>query len=411
MRGHIRNRGTKSKPNWAYVVDTGYDAEGKRIRPWVSGFSTEEEAEDALARALADIQNGNPLAKNKPKRESVFGKKEGQQTVAEYLRGWLQHKELRDTSHYDYNYLIEHHIIPGIGDILLVNLDGGRIKEMYDGIKAYSLSVRQKVDGLLRSALEVAVKDKILLSNPCFKDLRPRKESKWSSQKISYGIDEVDSLDLAFDLDDMDDLEPFRAMNDEQLARFIDVIIGTRFYAAHLLTVRRGLRRGEVLGLRVRDMDFKRHTLLIRRSLVVCNGKRVFHPPKTERSRRTIILTSELEIVLEEHLGKQREEKMKRRDTYKDIDMVFATQDGYPYQPNLFVKRHFKPLLVKAGLPDFRYHDLRHTAASMMLKDDVGIQVTSEVLGHSSEAFTFKVYGHLLPSMQKMALARSDKKN
>lgn len=99
---------------------------------------------------------------------------------------------------------------------------------------------------------------------------------------------------------------------------------------------------------------------------------------------------------------------MRRRDPSKDHGMVFATIDGRPYDPNRFVSRHYKPYLKRAGMPDFRCHDLRHTAATMMLKNGVDIKVVSQVLGHYSEAFTLMVYGHVLPGMQEAALSRFD---
>jgi integrase len=143
---------------------------------------------------------------------------------------------------------------------------------------------------------------------------------------------------------------------------------------------------------------------------VVYRGKPVFHPLKTERALRTVKLSDELVKSLHEHKARQNEEKMRRRVTYKDHGLVFPTQDGLPFDPNRLVKRYFKPLLVKAGLPDFRYHDLGHTAATMMLKDGVPVKVVSEILGHANEVFTMRVYGHVLPRMQEIALALFDKK-
>lgn len=142
--------------------------------------------------------------------------------------------------------------------------------------------------------------------------------------------------------------------------------------------------------------------------LVVCEGRLVFHKPKTKRSRRTISLSDELVKALREHQARQNELCMARRDTYENHDLVFPTIDGKPFCPNRFVSRHFKKWLRRAKLPEFRFHDLRHTAATMMLKDGVNVKVVSEILGHASEAFTLRVYGHVLPGMQKEALMKYD---
>jgi integrase len=405
MRGHIINRGNAKSPNWGFVVTLNYDEDGKRHQYWRSGFQSEREAQAALNRILVELEDDPKRIRQKPVKDPL-----NRQTLAEYLRGWMEKKtELRNTAGANYNYLIEQLIIPGIGKIFLGNLASEHIRELYEALKTkgYALNTRQRAHSILRAALEKAVQEKLIFMNPCFKDLRPKKEN-WSTGKTTFGLDEIDALDEDTANPDHDDLEPFHAMTDEEQARFLFIVKGTRFFAAHLLAIKRGLRRGEVLGLRWRDIDFKRHTLVIRRSLVVCSGKIGFQKPKTKRSMRTIHLSPELLIALQDHLAKQREEKMMRRRTYEDYDLVFPTWDGKPYDPNRFVRRHYKKYLVKAGLPKFRFHDLRHTAATMMIKDGVNVQVVSQVLGHASEAFTLRVYGHLLPGMQKMALSEFD---
>jgi len=409
VRGFVFNRNKNKKgkkPNWCYVVEFGHTAEGKRDRLWKGGFATKQEAEAALAQALEQLRTeANTTPGNKPLRKN----RPGRQSVADYLRSWLVEKEVRNTTLFNYRWIVNYHVIPAVGDILLCNLTTEHIRELYKQKKQqeYSLDTRQRIHGILRSALEDAVKKGLIARNPCHKELCPKPDNKPVS-RTAYSVEEIDLMEEnAGEITDGDD-EKVRVMTDEELNIFLEAISGTRFYAAHLLAVRRGLRRGDVLGLKWRDIDFQRKKLYIRRSLVVCEGKLQFHLPKTERSQRTIHLSDELVRALKSHLKKQNEEKMRRRDTYKDYGLVFATIDGRPYDPNRFVSRHYKPHLKRAGLPNFRYHDLRHTAATMMLKSGVDIKVVSQVLGHYSEAFTLRVYGHVLPGMQEIALARYD---
>lgn len=413
MRGHVRNRnkgrkardGRPAKPNWCYVIDIGYDECGKRRQVWCSGFATQREAEEAMHRHLAQIAEGaDPGAageKKKPRRSR------SQLTVAEYLMDWLGRRrdQLRGTSESNYRWIFKAHVIPEIGNILLAKLNSGHIQELYAKKAGYALNTRQRIHGVLRTAMQDAVEAGLINHNPVEKKLCPKQRRDARRQK-AYTIDDLDTLD-EIEFEDRED-KRVAAMNDEELNRFLSAVRGTRFYAAHLLAARRGLRRGEVLGLRWRDIDFRHKTLTVRRSLVVVDGKLAVHPPKTERGRRTIVLSDELLVALKEHQRRQNEEKMRRRNTHRDRDLVFATQDGGFYDPNRFVQRHFKKYLKRAGLTEYRFHDLRHTAATMMLRDGVDLKVASQILGHASEAFTLQVYGHVLTGMQEAALARYD---
>lgn len=349
-----------------------------------------------------------------------------QQTTAEYLLNWLTNhkKNLRDTSAENYRWILETHVIPVIGSILLRKLRREHIEELYAAKATYSLNTRQRIHGILRTALTDAQGKKLIFEHPCPKDLRPAKRNK-PEDRGSYSITEIFDISDSLELNAED--EHVNAMTDDELELFLRVAYGTRFYAAYLLAARRGPRRGEILGLAWRDIDFRRKTLTIYRSLVVCNGRLVFHVPKTERSRRTISLSDELVEAFRKHLSEQNRQKMERRNTYKDHGLVFTTVDGKPFCPNRFLGRHFKKLLKRADkkrkeeqkasgilsvqdkpLTSFCFHDLRHTAATMMLKDGVNIKIVSQVLGHASEAFTMQVYQHVLPGMQEEALRKYD---
>lgn len=393
-RGHVINRGKQNKSkkaNWGFVVDVGINDRGKRERVWRSGYATQREAEDALAFFLADLVAGRDPNAPKPKRRGPKALR-GRQPLADYLRDWLANRSVQDTTTVNYRWLIENHIIPEVGDVLLGNLDQENIRSPYKAKAGYSLNTRQRLHGVLRTALGDAMEDGLITKNPCSRKLRPSRENK-SNCNLSYSVAEIDDIP---DDEDRDD-EWINAMTDEELDLFLEAVRGTRFYAAHLLAVRRGLRRGEVLGLRWRDIDFRRKTLTVRRSLVICQGRPVFHKPKTQRSRRTISLSDELVDALKEHRLKQKEQQMARRNTTRITTWCL---------PPSTVSR-----TVQTGFGSGTSRSIfsgRHTAATMMLKDGVNVKIVSEILGHASEAFTLRVYGHVLPGMQEEALRKYD---
>lgn len=410
MRGCIIDRGKRTKnkkANWGYVVDLGIDKDGKRQREWKSGFATKRDAEEALNRRLVELaENKNLRSKPQPRK---LRRKSGRITLADYSANWLDDRKdiIRISSWNNYEWAFRCHINPALGNKFLHELTEDDIRSLLKS-KEGALKTRQRIYNALRIALGEAV-GTYLSTNPCTEKLRPKQERRPRDNK-AYTVFDLDLLDEQVANEDPKDLK-VHAMTDEQCELFLSIIRGTRFYAAHLLAVRRGLRRGEVLGLRWTDIDFNRQLVTVNRSLVALNGKPVFHPPKTEKSRRTILLSDELVDALRAHKEAQDVLKAERK-TYVDYRLVFPTIDGKPFDPNRFYSRHFKKLIAKhdteGQLKDFTFHDLRHTAATMMLKAGVNFKVLSEILGHASVAFTMRVYQHVLPGMQEEALRAYD---
>ena len=153
------------------------------------------------------------------------------------------------------------------------------------------------------------------------------------------------------------------------------------------------------MGLRWDDVDLERGTLRVGRALVRDGSRHALGETKTRRGRRQINLTPRTVNVLKTHRRKQLEVKIRRAGLYQDNGLIFASEVGTPLNPENLVKRSFKPLFKKAGLPEIRFHDLRHTCATLLLGRPVHQKFVQELLGHATIAMTLDTYSHYLPSM------------
>ena len=176
----------------------------------------------------------------------------------------------------------------------------------------------------------------------------------------------------------------------------------------YVLALATGMRQGEILGLPRTRLDLTRHLVRVRQTLVLVKGGFEFGRPKTRASKRDIELRAEAVEALRLHHKLQLEERMRLGGLPKDYGLVFSTTVGTPIRRQNLQRRSFKPLLEEAGLPDIRFHDLRHTFASIALGRGANINTVSKMLGHSSVKITLDVYGHLMPGMQSEALGHLD---
>jgi integrase len=163
------------------------------------------------------------------------------------------------------------------------------------------------------------------------------------------------------------------------------------------------MREGEPLGLRWRDVDLDTGTLEVRNAMQRIGGEWAFVEPKSKKSRRTIAVNDLALDALKAHRGKQAAERLRNGTCWEDWDLVFANEIGKPMEVGNLTHRYFRPLLAKAGLPCIRVHDLRHSAATLMLGANVNIKVVSDMLGHSQTSFTMDRYQHVSLTMQRDA--------
>jgi integrase len=165
------------------------------------------------------------------------------------------------------------------------------------------------------------------------------------------------------------------------------------------------MRRGEVLGLRLGDIDFKASTVTVNRQWKRGERGFVLSPPMTDRGRRTIDLDAETLAVLKQWRPRQLVERMAYEGRWQETGFIFTRKDGRPHDADV-VSQVFNRIVSRAGLPRIRFHDLRHTHATLLLSAGVAPHVVSMRLGHQSVAFTLQQYAHVLPQQQAEAVQR-----
>jgi integrase len=283
---------------------------------------------------------------------------------------------VRQSTHERYEYAINPHITPALGRIKLKDLTPAQVRWFYrqrldSGLAPATV---HKMHVVLHKALKAAVSDGLIPRNPT------------ASLKLPRIIrEEIDPLDQ------------------EEARRLLTAACGDRLEALYVLALNTGMRQGELLALKWEDVDLERGVLRVRRTLSRRNNVYVLDEPKTKKSRRTIRLTAGAATALEVHISRQLEGMERMGSLYQPGGLVFATTTGTIINPSNLRNRSFKPLLKHAKLRPIRFHDLRHTCATLLLSKDVNPKVVSEMLGHASVSITLDIYSHLLPDMQEKA--------
>ena len=194
---------------------------------------------------------------------------------------------------------------------------------------------------------------------------------------------------------------PMRVFTPAQVVTFLDAARGDRFEALYVLAVTTGLRQGELFGLQWDDIDPGHGALQVRHQLRELNGRLWLAPPKTATARRKVHLPAFAVAALRAHRARMLAEGHPH-------GLVFCDTDGQPHRKSNVLRRSFVPVLERAGLPRIRFHDLRHTAATLLLQQGVHPKVVQEMLGHSQISLTLDTYSHVLPSLGEDAARRLD---
>jgi integrase len=189
---------------------------------------------------------------------------------------------------------------------------------------------------------------------------------------------------------------------EEQVTTLLKNLRGARLGPLIVMALATGMREGELLALRWQDIDFERATVLVHANLIWTPQEYVFEEAKTPHSRRRIALPQIAVKALEEQRAQQASERTKLDGAWHDLGLVFANTLGGPYDASN-LRNWFYRMLERAALPRIRFHDLRHTAATLLLARGVHVKVVSEMLGHANIGITLAIYGHVLPHMQQYA--------
>ena len=189
------------------------------------------------------------------------------------------------------------------------------------------------------------------------------------------------------------------------MSAFLEHVAEDRLFAAWVLLATTGMRRGEVLGLRCRDVALDQARLSVRQALVLVGNEPAVQKPKTAKGRRTVPLPPETVAALKAHKAAQLQERLALGPEYANTDLVFRCEDGSWVHPST-LSRRFGTLVRQSELPHIRHHDLRHTWASLALQASIPVKVVSEILGHASVTITYDTYSHVVPGMAEDATSK-----
>ena len=372
VKGHIHRRETvntkgQTRVRWYTIVDIPRGPDGRRRQKWHGGFATRREAELARADVLSRLARGTYV-----ERSSLL--------VSEWVLGtWLGTVEtqLKPSTFHSYRRNLELHLLPRLGHLRFGDLTPARITESYaELLRSGRQRGRSKGEGLspttvrylhaiLHRALADAVTAGLLESNPASLVKLPRSGLTlapelrcWSADELSAFLRQTDHLPLSL---------------------------------AWRLAAMTGMRRGEVLGLRWKDVSVADRRLQISRSLVVVDGSTRESTPKNGHAR-SIDLDAGTATLLH---------ALRPRDGGGDSRVVVGSDGASPSPGSL--SRAFRSAVAVAGVPMIRFHDLRHTHATLSLAAGVPVRVVADRLGHASAAFTLRRYAHVLPGMQAAA--------
>lgn len=330
---------------------------------------TRKEVADKLKVALREQQQG--MLATGP-----------QQNLNTYLTHWLEevHKPtLRVSSYVKYRKLINTYILPTLGRVQLQKLTPQQVQALYKKKSEEGLSPKtiNSIHGVLHKALDNAVRWNLVSRNVCDLVSPPRIVKP-----------EIQPLTM------------------EQAHKLLEAARGHRLEAVLTVALTTGMRRGELLALRWSDIDFEGQSLQVRRTVdFIARYGYIETEPKTAKGRRKITLPPFVINELKQHRVQQLELRLKAGAAWQELDLVFCGLHGNYLNPRYILKM-FARVLKEAGLPHLRFHDLRHSAATILLSMGVHPKVVQEILGHSTISMTMDTYSHVLPSMQKEAMER-----
>lgn len=332
---------------------------------------TPKEVAQKLAAAKAQLQKGLPLPKER-------------QTVKKYLEEWLAivQDKVKPKTYTRYRALVTVHLAPGLGRHILARLTPHQIELFYAEKQKSGLSPTtvHHIHAVLHRALDKAQRLGLVARNVC---------------------DLVDPPRIA--------RKEMQVWSPEEAKTFLETIKGHRLEALFVLALTSGMRQGELLALRWDDLDLDRGKLSVCATLQNIGGKMELSEPKTAGSRRQISLTPRAIDALRAHRARQNEERLHAGAYWQGYKLVFANQLGGPLDGTNLLKYWFYPLIERAGLPKIRFHDLRHTAATLLLRQGVNPKIVSEMLGHAKVQITLDTYSHVLPDMQDVAVLAMEK--
>lgn len=372
MHGHIRKRTHRSKSGktttrWYVVVDLGRGLNGKRRQKWHGGYATVGDAEQARAEIVASVYDRTYVEATKV-------------TVASWVTGdWLNALESRakPTTVASYRANLEHHVLPALGSLKLHEVTGEHLDAFYaellaDGRIDGKGGLQRRSVGNIHMLIRLIFRDArsagIVKRNPTA-DAHPPKRNERKRAVM-------------------------RAWTTDELAAFLQACAGEHLQAAFHLAALTGMRRGEIAALRWPNFDPSRAQVFVAESRTRV-GTEIVHSDSTKTGgARTVDLDPRTVQMLRAH---------RRRQQIAHVEqLAFTYPDGRQLRPD-YLSERFLRVAAKAGLRRIRFHDLRHTHATIALQAGVPVHVVAQRLGHANPAMTLNIYSHVLPGQQAEA--------
>jgi integrase len=354
---------------WCAQLDLGWE-NGRRVRKYFYG-ATAAEVQEQLLKARSDNARGIPVAVER-------------RTVAQFLDHWLEQtvkSSARPRSFESFGTIVRKHIEPAIGRIRLDKLSPQHVQTLLGSKLKAGLAPQTVVNirTVLRSALAQALKWGLVARNVA---------ALVESPRIPRPM--------------------VHALAADEARALLEAARDDRFEAVYVLALNLGMRRGEILGLAWTDIDFDSRTLRVSQAMQRVGRRLQVTEVKTERSRRLIAIPDGVVRALKARHLVQLEERMAAGQRWQSIGLVFTNPSGGPLEP-ITLHRNFKRVLAKAGIPtSTRFHDLRHSAASLLLAQGVHLRVMMELLGHSSISLTANTYSHVMPAAMRETADKMD---
>lgn len=372
MNGSITKN--KKTGKWDFIFDGGTDPlTGKRKQIKRRGFESKRHAMDEMTKIKAERLENEFLDLTK-------------MTYSRYMEDWFEERKnrLQKTTYEIHSIYYRNVIKPRLGHLKVQQIAPIQIQKFINDLvndTNYSEHTIHLIFRIVSASLKKAKVLKLIKDNPADGIALPkikRKEIRvWSLEQVNFFISE--------------------AKNIKRL---------TRCHIGFLMSIFTGMRQGEILGLRWKDIDFEAQTIFVRQTLT--QYAEIKAGAKNEASVRSIHIPNKLVDELEINRKQVVQEKLIHGQSYHDNDLVVCTRDGKPMIPRNF-RKEFYNLVEKVGLPKIRFHDLRHTHATILIQQNVNVKLISERLGHSDIETTLNTYSHVLPDMQKSVSDKLDK--
>ncbi len=376
MAGSIQK--TSGPRGTAYLVRVEFPPDpvsGKR-RQRSKSFKTKKEAEKALAEWLVEIERGTAIEPSKL-------------STSDLLERWfaVHRADLRPASVALYETMLNRHIIPELGAVPLLKLAPQHLTAFYaekrrngklNGTGGLSSRSVRILHNIIHEALDWAVKHQILARNVT---------DTIDAPKFSYKEKQV--------------------WNAEESRRLLAAAADHEWGPLFLMLLTTGMRRGECLGLRWRDLDWQAGKVRVAQQVTAVKGQIVLGEPKTPKARRSVTLAPSCLAALKEHRSAQLEARLQARE-WEDYDLIFCTSRGKPIHPRN-VGRTLDRLCQVAGVPRLNVHQTRHTHTTLLFQDGQNIKMISERLGHSNVGVTLEIYARLAENAQDAAATAMDR--